>query len=375
MLGAMTDIDRHVILAEDGPLVSQLEDCGATVEILPLAERTRNLHRESVGRGVLAGPQAAESVAYSVRLAARLRKLRPDIVHTNSLKAALYGGVAARLARIPVVVQINDRIANDYLPESAVKLVQCALRWLPDAIVANSQTTLATTGRAPLLRAGPAKFLIYPPAAADPPLAGQRGSTLRIGMVGRLGPTKGQHVFVKALAQALPDLDESVGGWEAMVVGAALFGEEEERYADDLTRLVADLGLEGRVSFLGFRDDIAGELSRMHILVHASVNPEPFGLVVVEAMAAGLPVIAASPGGPAEVIEDGVTGLLYQAGDVEGLASALRRLAGDPKLREKLGGAAKVRAAEFSPAMNAANMRKVYRQVTPTSGSLQFATL
>src|ERR1700704_3441600 len=96
------------------------------------------------------------------------------------------------------------------------------------------------------------------------------------------------------------------------------------------------------------------QLERLDILVHASIIPEPFGQVVIEGMAAGLPVVAAGAGGPAEVIEDGVTGILYPPGDVGALASALRKLAAKPHLRERLGRAGRVQAAAFAPDIVAA---------------------
>jgi glycosyltransferase involved in cell wall biosynthesis len=99
------------------------------------------------------------------------------------------------------------------------------------------------------------------------------------------------------------------------------------------------------------------------VAVHASVTPEPFGQVVVEAMAAGLPVVAAAAGGPAEVVTDGVDGILVPPGDVDRLAAALRRLAGDADLRDRLGQAGRVRAAAFRPEAVAASVMELYRAV------------
>ena len=367
MLGAMEEIDCHVYLAEDGPLVSKLRESGAIVEVLSMGEGTRNLNRKRVGRWTSAAPRAVISLAYAVRLARKIRALRPDIVHTNTLKAALYGGVAAKLARVPLVVQPNDRLVEDYMPSSAIRLTRTALRWMPDAIVANSQTTLRTLGRPAHWRHPRFETVIYPPVPSVETFECRNGSALRIGMVGRIAPWKGQHVFLEALAKAFGEKDDGSSGekveWEAIVVGCALFGEDEQRYEADLRTIAGDLGIEGRVTFLGFRDDVPRELSQMDILVHASINPEPFGLVVVEAMAAGLAVVAAAPGGPAEVVEDGVTGLLYPTADVRALADALRTLAGDEPLRSRIGMAAKAKSAEFTPARTAASMIAVYGSV------------
>src|SRR5262245_16534086 len=102
-IAATDTVDATVILAEDGPLVQPLEEAGARVEILPLAESARGLKRDEVRPGRAQAGAAMEVARYVGRLRARLRQLRPDLVHTHSLKAGVYGGLAARLAGLPVV--------------------------------------------------------------------------------------------------------------------------------------------------------------------------------------------------------------------------------------------------------------------------------
>jgi glycosyltransferase involved in cell wall biosynthesis len=99
------------------------------------------------------------------------------------------------------------------------------------------------------------------------------------------------------------------------------------------------------------------------VLVHSSTVPEPFGQVVVEGMAAGLPVVAAAAGGPLEIVRDGVDGLLYRPGDVEALAAALRRLATDEALRRRLGDAGRANAQRFRPTVAAEQVSGVSRDV------------
>ena len=345
------DVEAHAILAQDGPLAERLRAAGVTVEVLPLAEGARGLPRGSVGLGAL--PGFARSVAYSIRLARRLRALRPDVVHTNSLKSALYGGVAARLARAPCVWQIHDRIAVDYLPAAAVRLVRVAARVLPQAVIANSHSTLATLP--PLRRS----VVIPPPVPAASTRHDERPPGLRVGIVGRIAPWKGQHVFLAAFARAFPN-----GDVQGVVVGAPMFGANEDAYAGELRTQVQNLGLGDRVSFTGFRADIAAELARLDVLVHASVVPEPFGQVVVEGMAAGVAVIASDAGGPAEIIERERSGLLVPPGDVAALAAALQRLAGDSTLRARLAAAGLERARAYEPAAVAPQVLAVYRSVT-----------
>jgi glycosyltransferase involved in cell wall biosynthesis len=176
-----------------------------------------------------------------------------------------------------------------------------------------------------------------------------------VGMVGRIAPWKGQDVFLRAFAQAFPG--DAV---RAVIVGAPLFGEVE--YADTLLALAAQLGIADRVEFRGFRADTAAEYRAMDVFVHASTKAEPFGLVVVEAMAAGLPVVAVDGGGPAETITHGHDGLLYPLGDVDALAAALVTLRDDGPLRARIGGHALERAADFGPARLAREVSDVYRE-------------
>ena len=357
------DVDAHVILGEDGPLVDRLRAAGVSVEVLAMADEAGTLGRERVRPGRLPLSALTHTATYVVRLAARLRRFRPDLVHTNSLKSALYGGAAARLASIPVVWHVRDRITDDYLPAAACRMVRAAGRVLPTAIIANSQATLATLGPVGTGGATIASPLGFPPAhSARPPAT----RPLRIGMVGRLDPWKGQHVFLDAFAEAFRD-----GTEEAVVVGGTLFGADG--YLAQLQRQVADLGVESRVDFRGFRDNVEKELGRLDVLVHASTIPEPFGQVVVEGMAVGLPVVATRGGGPSEVIDHGVDGLLYPPGDVEALAEVLRNLAADPSLRERLGEAARLRAADFTAERIAPQVMTVYRSAL-TSGGAGFAS-
>jgi glycosyltransferase involved in cell wall biosynthesis len=272
---------------------------------------------------------------YVLRLARHLRRLQPDVVHTNTLKAALYGGVAARLARVPTVTwHLRDRIEADYMPSAAVRMVRTASRLVPDGIVANSASTLATL-RTPRV---PCTVLASPLDPRVMPRQATERRPVRIGVLGRLAPWKGQDLFLRAFAHAAAGHDAV-----AVIIGAALFGEDA--YADSLRVLAADLDIEDRVEWRGFREDVGEELGRLDILVHCSVLPEPFGQVVVEGMAAGLAVVAADRGGPAEIIDDGRTGLLYPMGDALALGALLGGLLDDAATRERLG-AAGVRAAE-----------------------------
>lgn len=353
LLPALESIDAHVVLAADGPFANALQSQGHSVEVVPMAQHARTLGRERVRPTALPLGGALSTLGYTLRLARRLRRLKPDIVHTNSLKAAIYGGAAARLAGVPLVWHVRDRVADDYLPRPAVRLVRLLARTLPHAVIANSRTTLDTLG--PLKRpaavvSSPVQSVTY--QAATVPRVG----ALTIGMVGRLAPWKGQHIFLEAFARAFPS-----GPERALVVGAALFGEAA--YERELRDQATKLGIGPRVEFTGFVEDVARLLLTFDVLVHASVLPEPFGQVVVQGMAAGLPVVASRAGGPAEIIDDGIDGLLFAPGDPDALAAVLRRLSMDAALRRRLGEQGRQRAREFTPERAADQIMAVYRQL------------
>ena len=174
-----------------------------------------------------------------------------------------------------------------------------------------------------------------------------------VGMVGRLSPWKGQDVFIKAFAQAFADGDE-----RARIIGGALFGEHE--WHDGLEQLIIELGMSERIVLEGHREDIDQQFATLHVLVHASTIPEPFGQVVLEGMAHGCAVIASNAGGPAEMITNGVDGLLVSPGDVAELADALRLLRDDSALRAAIATAGQRRARDFTPALLATRLVDEY---------------
>lgn len=327
-------VDVHVVLGEDGPLVGHLRTAGVPVHVLTLAPAARDLPRTSVRPRAFKVDAAAATLRYVIELRSELRRLRPDLVHTNSLKSAIYGGVAARLAGIPAVWHMRDRIAPDYLPLPAVWLVRLLARTVPLGLIANSHTTLATL---PTRR----KSLVLYNPVQPPPSAQRVDRPLTVGMIGRLAPWKGQHVFLKAFAEAFAGTET-----RAHVVGSALFGEYA--YASSLAEKAAELGVADQVEFRGFREDVWDELAQIDVLVHASIRPEPFGQVVLEGLAAGVPVVAANAGGPAEVITHDVDGLLTTPGDSSELAQVLRTLGADPDLRARLGAAGRTRSKDFT---------------------------
>lgn len=349
------ELEATVILAEDGELVERLAATGARVEVMPLVEEVRGMRRGEIRPGIRQARAAAEVARYTGRLRRRLRELRPDLVHTTSLKASVYGIFAARAAGLPVLWHLHDRLASDYLPGAVVPPIRLLAATAPSALVAPSRFTLETVGgrfRRGMVVAAVPNGVPYPEHAVE-----VRDDVETLTMIGRLTSWKGQHVFLEAFARAFPDRPV-----RARLVGSATFGEAD--YERGLREQADRLGIADRVDFVGFIPDIARELERADLLVHASVLADPLNTAVLEGMAAGVPVVATDAGGHVEYLRDGREGLLHRPGDIDGLADTLRRASEDGGLRRRVAAGARERAKELTPAAVAERWMSLYRRLT-----------
>ncbi|MFP3186298.1 MAG: glycosyltransferase family 4 protein, partial [Paraburkholderia sp.] len=175
------------------------------------------------------------------------------------------------------------------------------------------------------------------------------------GLFGRLAPWKGQHVALEALAR-LPEL-------HLVLVGSALFGEEA--YAESLREQAARLGVGERLQFAGFRDDMPAWMKAVDVILHTSTEPEPFGRVIIEGMAAGRPVIAAAAGGVKEIVRHRKNGWLVPPGNVEALTEAIDILHAAPELAQRIADQALIDVSRhFSVEAYLEQMRRTIGKVT-----------
>jgi glycosyltransferase involved in cell wall biosynthesis len=176
-----------------------------------------------------------------------------------------------------------------------------------------------------------------------------------VGLIATFARWKGHEVFLRAIAS----LPFPVHGY---IAGGALYRTQGSQVTlQELKELAERLGLADRVTFTGFLEDPAPLLRSLDVIVHASIEPEPFGLTIAEAMACGKAVVASMAGGVTELIEPGVNGLGHAPGDVKGLALAIEHLLRDPDLRRQYGLAARAFAStKFSPARMARQFVEVY---------------
>ncbi len=178
-----------------------------------------------------------------------------------------------------------------------------------------------------------------------------------VALLGRVVPWKGHEVFLDAMERLLLEHPRLMG----CIVGEGWRGHDFEQR---LRARVESGPLKGRVIFTGFRPDVAAFLQAVDALAHTSIEPEPFGRVIVEAMAARLPIVAMAAGAVPEILEDERTGLLVPPGDAGRLAQALGRFVRDPDLRERLAAAARQEVeARFTVDRYVAGVQAVYEEL------------
>jgi glycosyltransferase involved in cell wall biosynthesis len=173
-------------------------------------------------------------------------------------------------------------------------------------------------------------------------------------MVGHLKAWKGQGLVLEAMLRLEASVRERL---QVLFVGSAPAGERD--YRDSLEATICSQGLAGCARLLGQRDDVAELMNASDLVLHASTLPEPFGLVVVEGMSLGKPVLASRLGGPSEIFSNG-DGLTFDPASPDDLARQLTRLVEVPELRATIGSAARERARTFGVESTAEQVQSVY---------------
>lgn len=348
LLTLLTHLDRRrfaaALLCPPGPLATAVD---VPVVDLPTVRLYR---RGPLARRLTGLAQLAAASAVVGRASAGL-----DLLHANSVAAALACLSAARRRRIPLVWHVRDL----RLPPGLLHVLR---PWVAVAIAISRAVAAA------LLAGGmPVDRVVVIPNGFDParrPVRRSRAEVraeLGIGAdepmiltVGQLVPWKGHDVLLSAAGR----LDRPAR-W--VVVGDDLFGDHPD-YVAELRRRAA--ALAGRVVFTGYREDVPDLMAAADLFVLPS-RGEPFGRVVLEAMAAQLPVIATVPGGPADIVVPGRTGSLVPAGDAAALARAVgHMLSLTAAQRRALGRAgAAVVARRFAADRHALRVAEVYEGV------------
>lgn len=303
---------------------------------------------------------ALNMIPFAVRLSLLARRERIDLVYLNNEPVSNMAGViAARLLGIPCLAYVKGTLWGSF-----------TTRWLLRRI--DRFVAVSSFIRGELVSQGvdPDRITVIRDirdwSAFDADIDGGGGREALglltgqpgVGIIGLLIPWKGQKVFIEAAARILAVHPEA----RFFVIGGGV--EAYPDYPGELMEMVERMGLRGKVIFLGQRKDVPSLLAALDILVHASVEPEPSGGVIVEAMAMGKPVIATNIGGPPEVIEEGRTGHLIPPGDPAALAEKIDLLIRDPEHRQAVGRAAReYLKANFSLERDTRRLEAIYDEV------------
>jgi glycosyltransferase involved in cell wall biosynthesis len=327
-------------LFEEGALGSKLKDAGVKVLLSRFGGGFARIKRDSSLFKAL--PLAGKMSALAAELALMAR--RYDVLYANSQKAFVLGSLAAAIARKPLIWHLHDIIGKAHFGAAQRRLQIGLANRFARCVVAPSRSVadafIAEGGRAQLARVVPNGLDIEPLRQPKAELREELGLPPGplIGVFSRLAPWKGQHIVLSALA-GLPDV-------HCIIAGSALFGEDA--YAGILRTFASDLGIQDRVSFLGQRSDVPALMRAVDIVVHPSVDPEPFGRTLVEAMLARTPVIATDTGAASEILAGGEAGTLVPPGDAEALAGAIgEALAGSSAALAAQTGRAEARARDI----------------------------
>jgi glycosyltransferase involved in cell wall biosynthesis len=361
-----------VLFFQDNALVPEFREAGAEVIIgspaCPLLRRgggSSNLWVGLLSRlKVLANAVLMLGVR-PLQWSLFLRRHRIEIVHLNNTFNADHDLiVAAWVMRIPCIAHQRG-IAS---PTGASELWFGRRLARIIAISVFIRDDLIRRGVAPnevlLIRDGidPSRVRV----TRDPPslraTLGIATTNRVIGIVGNLKRWKGQHVFLEAMVRILPDYPDVLG----LLVGSPV----EAPYVEELEDILRRNSLENRVLFVGYQQHPIDFMSLMDVVVHASIEPEPFGIVLVEAMALGKPVIGTAHGGPVEIVEDGVTGFLTPPGNAEALADRISQLLDRPDEAQRLGANGKRRfEEEFAIASGVRRLERLYDEISRAPSS------
>jgi glycosyltransferase involved in cell wall biosynthesis len=326
-----------VVFFEDGPMVAQVRAAGAQVHVVPVGRLRQPF---SMFRCVK-------------KIAKIVRDEQATLIFSWMPKAHLYGGLVSAITGVPTGwYQLGMPSKMQWLD------------WLPTVIPARGVLACSKAGAEAQGRMWPSRLprVVHPGAELDRFDAAKVGSggELRkklglpatgpiIGIVGRLQRWKGIHVLIEAMPRIL------IGHADAHCVIVGGTHDPEPTYRAYLDSRIQALGLKNQITMAGLQKNVPEWMAAMDVVVHAS-DREPFGIVIIEAMALGKPVVANDTAGPTEIITNGVDGLLTPFENADALADAVLRYLDHPAFAAQVGAAAWRRAQDFSTARFAHNV-------------------
>jgi glycosyltransferase involved in cell wall biosynthesis len=369
-----SDTEIRLIALAEGPLLAAARELGAEVEAVPLPPALGELgdSRMEGGRVALAlrslrgGPALGP---FFRRLKAAVRTFAPEVVHSNGIKTHLLARLVVPYA-VPIVWHLHDfvslRPAAGWLLRRARSRVRAAIA-VSRAVEVDARTVLP--GLRNVVVPNAVDTAQFSPGPGDGPDLDRRAGlsptpdgTVRVGLVATYARWKGHCVVLDAAAKLAKKAPPLPIRW--FLIGGPIYHTSAQFTEGELRKEVDVRGLSQSVGFVPFLDDPAPAYRALDVVLHASTQPEPLGLTVVEAMACGRAVVVSAAGGAAELFTDGVDALGIQPGNVDHLAAAVERLATDPILRAQLGAAARETAIEcFDANRYGQQLLHVYRSL------------
>ncbi len=345
LLNLLSECDREryesVVLTPEGALTQALEAIGVRcVRIPPLP----GLNRYTLPYVLLRFPV----------LLTKIRREQPELLYANTNFTSLYSGILGKLLEIPTLGHIRDieplgRMGRSLIRRNSILIAisQAVERYLAQERISTEQIHCVYDG------VDLQQYQVRKSAGLQ-----NENSKPAIGIVGQIGSRKG-HIF---LLEALRDLVRHFPDLMLWIVGVEP-EHSREAYTEQLMRSIETWHLQAHVKFWGFRSDIPEILARLDVLVLPSLQ-EPFGKIVIEAMAMGTAVVASNVGGVPEIVLDGESGLLVPPADAAALREALMKVLSDRELCLKMGttGQQRVRG-HFNLQRNVAETQAVYAKL------------
>lgn len=350
-----------VVLPEEGSLTTLLREADIEIIISPIIKLSRSLF------------SPLNLIKFPFHIFSALRQLNKklihhkiDLIHSNTL-AVLLGAFYAKWKRINHLWHVHEIIEK---PDFANKLYRFLVNSLSSKVVFNSKASFRS-----LVRSNQdlkTKSSIIYNGIEKPNKSynldeinnfraeemGLASDALLIGIVGRISRWKGQLLLLEAFEK----LQTENAKIYLLIIGSP--PSDQDHYLSDLKNAIISKGLEDKVQIHPFTPEIWKYWASIDIAVVPSTEPEPFGLVAIEAMLIGKPVIAAAHGGLTEIIKHKETGWLFKPNDLNDLYSALKQLIENKILRKKLGSNAKVNVEDrFSLEKYVQNFSNLYKSM------------
>jgi glycosyltransferase involved in cell wall biosynthesis len=349
-------VEAHLVLPKPGPQVPRYESLGMKVHYLPMSRITRRLRPvDLLGFG-------ARLTRGAVTIARLLRRESIDLVHSN-MEVVLDGAAAARALRIPHVFHYRGNSNDD--PKLVFDALTATWTLAADHIYCISHATAEIfhrrgRGRKVEVLYDPVKVQLFTSAPRLPSIReelGARDEEILVGNVGRIHPRKDLETFLRACAQ----LSRQFSGLKFTIVGRAE-GTAESEYKKKLEGLAEELGIRHLLTFPGNRSDTPLIFKALDVFVISSRN-EGFGRVVVEAMAAGRPVVLTREGAFPELVREGVEGFFAPPGDYGAFSARIAELIQNRELCKRLGEAGILASSRFGQEEVASRVYETYQQL------------